>query len=154
MNNKPRTTWKCRWVPRRTVPRVFKAQDAARITCKAIAGGATRAEIDERIEKTCPDGSRRPRVDESLAAAAQAIALQNMTVMNETYQLFFTINAVLLALLALPALLRRTPGLIVIFRAAAVAQRSVAAQVTVIGRQIAANESLYTQATIALRRAA
>jgi len=154
LNTKPRTTFKCRWVPRRSAKRTFEAGDVARIYCKARRDGVSEQEIEAQIEAKCPD--KRIRQPKALEIAQQAVAVAegNMTVLNDAYQLFFTINAVLLALLALPALLRRTPGLIVIFRAAAVAQRSVAAQVTVIGRQVAANESLYSNAVIALRRAA
>lgn len=112
------------------------------------------ADIQRRIELTCPDEIKRQPDFRSIAEQAQAVAQENIKVLNDSYALFFTINAVLLALLALPAIIRRTPGLFVIFRGLQRVQSSVAAQVTVIGRQVAANESLYQQATLILRRAA
>lgn len=155
MNTKPRTTWKCRWVPRRSKKRTFEASDVARIWCKALADGVSETEIEAKIELKC-DPDRKARRDGSLAMAQQALAVAqgNIDVLNDSYNLFLTLNAVLLALLALPAIIRRSPGLFVIFRGIARVQTSVAAQVTVIGRQVAANEALYQNAVIALRRAA
>lgn len=154
MNTKPRTTYKCRWVPRRTVARTFKASDVARVYCKALSQGETRAEIQRQLELKCPDPETRQPDNRQILEQAQALSISNLTVLNDTYQLFFTVNAVMLALLALPAIIRRSPGLFVIFRGLARLQSSVAAQVTVIGRQVAANESFYTTVTVALRRAA
>ena len=155
MNTKPRTTFKCRWVPRRSVKRTFKARDVARIWCAALEDGETEGEIEAAIKVKCdPDRKGRQIRDTAVLEMAVAVAEANIVQLNEAYNLFLLVNGLLLGLLALPALLRRSPGLIVAFRAVARAQSSVAAQVTVIGRTVAANESLYTAASVALRRAA
>ena len=152
---KPSGTFRCYYRPNRKDARTFKAQDVARIYCRALSQGVKPEEIDQRIEKTCPDTRRRPdnAAAEALAMAV-AVSQGNIAELNSAYNLFLLLNGILLALLALPLIVRRSPGLFVIFRGISRVQSSVAAQVTVLGRQIAANEALYSKAIIALRRAA
>jgi len=142
-------------VPRRAVPRTFKANDVARIWCTALSQGVKEAEIEGAIKLKCdPDRDNRRIRDTAVLELAVSVSQANLVELNSMYNQFLLINGIMLALLALPSLIRRTPGLILVFARVARAQSSVAAQVTVIGRTIAANESLYTAASVALRRAA
>jgi len=149
-----RATWKCRWVPRRTKKRDYTVNDAARIVCRVVRSGKSKAQIDKRYAVICAGERDDSRAVEDALAQAQALALSNSDALQSAYELFLLINGLLLGLLALPSLLRRAPLLVIAFRGVARAQTSAAAQVTVIGRQIAANDSFYTNVTVLLRRLA
>lgn len=53
---RPTTRFLCRWVPRRDPARRVDVAAAARFACKAIARGATKAEIDREIRRRCNVG--------------------------------------------------------------------------------------------------
>jgi len=94
---------KCYRKPDRTSARHFSAQDAARITCYAVRAGATHAEIERRVQQTCPRPSDRSRAnvaEEAIALAQEAIQ-GNTAQLLEEWRAFVAVNVVLVALLAL-----------------------------------------------------
>lgn len=70
-SGKVRTTWKCRWVPRRTKSRRYTAKDAGRVKCLAVKNGATPAAIERAYRTACPE-TQRSRGDLAEEAAAEA----------------------------------------------------------------------------------
>lgn len=120
--------------------------------CYVVRSGGTMAEILKRFKSTCPE---QPNVEWDraleIALQAQQVASDNMDTLNGIYNLFLLLNGLLLGLLALPVWLRRTPALAIVFRGIGPLQQQVAAQVTVLGNRIAANEALYQAASVALR---
>lgn len=149
----------CRIRPNRSEPRTFSAQDVARITCRAIQQGVERAEIDRRMSLICPDDARRPERDlAALAAQAAAVAQGNIDELNGIYNQFLLINGLLLGLFALITALSPLgrvirPVLTAVSRTE-VARTALLGFATRIQGRVAANESLYQNAVIALRRAA
>lgn len=141
MADRPRTTWKCRWVPRRTRQRRYTAQDAARIVCRVTRDGGTLADVVARYRVVCAGERPEDRTAaEQALAAAQANILANESVLGDAYRTFQLING----LLSVVALLGRIiPALRVHSLAAAGARQSIAAQSQQIQQQQAANQSTF-----------
>jgi len=141
MAERPRTTWKCRWVPRRTRDRVFTVADAARIMCRVVRAGGTRAEIEARYRVVCAGEQRRDRTAAEAAMEAAMVNIQAQDAVNDqTYRMFQLINGLLNAISLLGLVLPQARA----FRLVSVAGRtSVQNQMGQIVQQQAANNSTY-----------
>lgn len=141
MAERARTTWQCRWVPRRTRKRVYTAADAARIACRVTRSGkGTFADITARYRTVC--AGERPKASEAeIALEKAATALEdNNTVLDNAWNLFNFINGLIaaLALLGLVVPQARFARFLTGSGAA-----TVAAAMTTITARVAANQATY-----------
>lgn len=142
---------KCYRRPDRSNVRKFTAQDAARITCYAVRAGATHAEIERRVQKTCPRPSDRSRAnvaEEAIALAQEAIQ-GNTAQLLEEWRAFVAVNVVLVALLALLGVIQNVgPARLVagpLRIATRVSQTQVAQLITMNITRRAANDRVFQQ---------
>lgn len=137
-----RTTWQCRWVPRRTRERVFTVADAARISCRVTRSGkGTLAEILARYRVVCRGDARRDKSQAEIALEAALANIEgNQGALDESYRLFQLINGLLSAMAIIGLVLPAARP----FRIATVAGRqSVQAAMTTIQQQQAANQATF-----------
>lgn len=155
-NVRPRTRFKCRWVPRRDPPRKFTANDAARVMCYAFKQGATRREMDQRFKVVCQGEDRvKSELEEAAEAAMSAVESSNVALLD-AYSLFLAINSVLLALIFLSRVIP-APILRPVSVAAVRVQANMGRLITFNITRRAANDAVIQQiqdALVAFRRAA
>lgn len=139
-NVSPPITFKCRWVPNRTVDRTFTARDAARIMCRVTRSGTPRVEIERHYRQICTEASdRKGQAEQALEAAAENIESNERT-LQEQLELLRILQLALdaIALIGLIIPLARPA------RLAALGARSViAARVGAIEVQQAANQRTF-----------
>jgi hypothetical protein len=100
---------KCSYKPTRTVARIFKERDAARILCRVVRSGGSKKKVDQLYERICLN--QRPRRDEkSEAEIAMEIAITELANSNEdldsNYRAFEIANGLIEAVVPLFKVLR------------------------------------------------
>ena len=152
--------FRCYRKPNRTVVREFNAQDAARVMCYAVRGGASQADILRRFRTICGDQGRedRPQVaEEAIALAMEALQANNQVLLDE-WRAFLVVNGILLGLIALLGVIRLAGPLRIIATplrtAARLSQVQVAHLITVNITRRAANDAVFEVLRQSLRRAA
>lgn len=101
-NVKVATTFKCRWVPNRSAPRVYTVTDAARIMCRVTRAGATMAQIQATYARVCKDVPAKKSNEAEQALEQSAAALQaNTAELLTAYQLFQIVNGLVTAVIFL-----------------------------------------------------
>lgn len=92
---------KCAYKPNRRTARRFGERDAARIVCRVVRAGGSKARIDQLYRSICTEApSRKSAAEEALEQAAQAIDTNSAELLS-AYEAFQLVNLVLNTLLAL-----------------------------------------------------
>jgi hypothetical protein len=149
----------CKYRPNRSEVRPFAERDAARIICRVVRAGGSKARIDRLYHEICTDPRGRPQKSAAQAALEHAIANieANNAELEEAYRMFQIVNLIAqLALQLIPytrlaqfisrfvAVANRLPSNIVAAKLDTItAQRAANDAALRILRQAAANESRF-----------
>lgn len=132
---------KCFNKPNRSEPRPFDALDAAKIMCRVVRAGGSKAQIEAHYKRICVDApeKRTSEALEAMEAAMQAIEANNVN-LNEAFQIFQIVNGILNAIALLGLIIPVARPL----RLVAVAARvTVQTRMTSITSQIASNDATF-----------
>lgn len=144
----------CRFRPNRTKDRPFTERSAAKIICKVVRSGGSKALIDRLYLEVCPDVEERP--DDAAESEALAVAEQALVQNNEMLTSDTEILQRMLQVLGILAAIGRFIVQIPIPAAKAVGGLSVALNVAARARldQIAVQRAANDAALAIVRRAA
>jgi len=148
-----KATWKCRWRPNRSKERRYTEQDAARIMCRVVRSGGTKAEIERRYAVVCRGQEDRRTPAEEAIALAQAAILGNNAALTDAFTIFVVINGIL-GVIALLTRFVPSPPLKAVALGIGLVRTNITTVMTTINRQKAANDALYQNLSNVLRRAA
>lgn len=131
----------CRFKPVRSGPRRFTEVDAARIMCKVVRGGGSRARIEAEFRRRCVDAPQRRSSEAQQALELSAQVIQENTVeLDATFRYFQVVNGLLAALALIGLVL---PILRPVRIAAQLARVATTARLTSNRAQAAANERTF-----------
>lgn len=137
-------TLRCVNRPNRSKPRKFAERDAARIVCRVVRAGGSKARIDRLYLQVCAEPKGRPQ--KSAAEAALDLAADQLQAstdeLGDAYRLFQIVNGLVSLVLQLIPFTRVANIFTRLFaRANQLPQSLLVAKMETIQRQVAANDA-------------